>query len=128
MRDNDSILLESIYLSICENFDWDTLKFKYSEDDSDRRLDFFNKQGAVGYIVWEKDGGEVSSLFVGEKMRRLGVATFMWETATELSEKNSYDQPEHSSRRSEAGDGFAQSVGGYIPRLTDDVDGWTSRS
>jgi len=54
----------------------------------------------------------------------MGVGTHIWDTAIEWSKENNAELPEHSSRRSFEGDSFAKSVGGYIPRLTDDIDGW----
>lgn len=132
MRDSDTLILENIYSKILEDFDWDTfkweeLKHKYSETcNEERRLDFYNKSGAVGFIIWEIDGGEVSRIYVGDKLRRHGIGTYIWETATEMSEENGWDVPEHSSSRTEEGDAFARSIGGYIPRLVDDVYGWSS--
>ena len=127
MRDSDTIILENIYKDILsEQFDWDSLKYNYSEDMDSHRLDFFNNSGAVGHISWDKDDGELDSIYVGDKMRRLGIGTHMWDVATELSEEKGYELPQHSSKRSKSGEGFAQSIGGHIPSLTDDVDGWSS--
>jgi GNAT superfamily N-acetyltransferase len=125
MKDQDQILLENLYQ---ENvmFDWDSLKYKHKEDENYNRLDFFNRNGAVGYIEWSKDDGEIDKIFVGDPYRRLGVGTYIWETATDWAKENNQPEPEHSSRRSYEGEQFAQHVGGYIPRLTDDIDGWSS--
>ena len=114
---------------IKESFDWDNLKYQYSspENYNLHRLDFFNKQGAVGYIEWDKDDGETEKIYVGEPYRRKGIASHIWEVATEWANANKQLPPEHSSRRSESGEAFAQSVGGYIPRLNDDIDGWSSK-
>jgi GNAT superfamily N-acetyltransferase len=133
MRDNDTLFLEKLYLkTIQENsknlkMDWDTLKFNHSENNDHNRLDFFNKNGAVGYIEWSKDDGEIEKIFVGEPYRRKGVGTYIWEIAVDWAKENDQPEPEHSSRRSYDGEMFAQSIGGYIPNLTDDIDGWTSR-
>ena len=114
---------------IKESFDWDNLKYQYSspENYNLHRLDFFNKQGAVGYIEWDKDDGETEKIYVGEPYRRKGIASHIWEVATEWANDNKQLPPEHSSRRSESGEAFAQSVGGYIPNLKDDIDGWSSK-
>ena len=129
MKDKDTILLENAYnIIIRDSFDWDLLKHKVSTDEYGmHRIDLFNNFGAVGYLEWEEDG-EVNKIYIGDKLRRKGLGTYLWDLATELSEKEGWQPPEHSSRRTEAGDAFAQSIGGYIPRLTDDIDGWTSRS
>ena len=70
---------------IKESFDWDNLKYQYSspENYNLHRLDFFNKQGAVGYIEWDKDDGETEKIYVGEPYRRKGIASHIWEVATE---------------------------------------------
>jgi hypothetical protein len=80
----------------------------------------------LGYIEWSVDDGVVEKIFVGRDMRRQGLATYLWELATEMSENNGLESPEHSSRRTKEGDSFARSIGGYIPHLDDDVDGWSS--
>jgi GNAT superfamily N-acetyltransferase len=121
---NDVKLIWEAYTA---SFDWDKLNYKHSEDESYNRLDFYNNHGAVGYIEWSKDDGKVDKIYVGEPYRRKGVATYIWETATEWAEKNNQLAPEHSSRRSYEGEQLAQRIGGYIPRLTDDIDGWSSR-
>lgn len=109
-------------------FDWDGLKQKYtlSEDDNTHKISLSNNAGAVGYIEWDIDDGEVQKIFVGTPYRRLGVATHLWELANEWAEANGATPPEHSSRRTKEGDAFANSIGGRIPDLTDDVDGWAS--
>lgn len=109
--------------------DWDTLRYKYSVDaNGDARLDFFDKTGAVGYLIWSLDDGEVEKIYVGDKCRRKGLGTHMWNTAVEYSKQNNIPEPEHSSRRSYEGEMFAQSIGGYVPRLTDDITGWSGRN
>ena len=107
--------------------DWNSLDYKYIVDSNgDNRIDFFDRTGAVGYIIWNMDDGEVEKIYVGEKCRRKGLGRHIWETATEYSEKNGLVAPEHSSRRSYLGDVFAKGIGGYVPRLTDDIDGWSN--
>ena len=110
-------------------FDWDSLRASHStnSDTGIHEIALANASGAVGYLRWDADDGEVTQLFVGEPYRRLGLATHMWELATDWARENGLAEPEHSSRRTEEGDRFASSIGGYIPRLTDDVDGWSSR-
>ena len=110
-----------------EPFDWDSLNYRYSSTEDEHRIDLSNNSGAVGFIVWNIDGGEVERFHVGDKIRRLGIGTHLWELATEYSEEHGFDPPAHSDRRTQEGDAFAQSVGGHIPNLKDDVDGWSSR-
>ena len=114
---------------LLESVDWDNLKYVYSEDvENDcRRITIVQSSGQVGYIEWSMDDGEVVKIYVSDKLRRKGVASHLWEYATDYSENHNYAPPEHSSRRSYEGEMFAQSVGGHVPRLTDDIDGWSSR-
>lgn len=107
--------------------DFASLKPRYSYSDGSHRIDISNSSGAVGYIEWDEDGGEVSKIFVGDKLRRQGIGTYLWELATEWAEQNQADPPEHSDRRSRDGDEFAKAIGGHIPPLRDDVDGWSTR-
>jgi GNAT superfamily N-acetyltransferase len=115
------------FFALLENSD--DLRYQYSspENYNLHRLDFFNKNGAVGYIEWDKDDGEVEKIYVGDKLRRQGFGTHIWETAVEWAKTHNQLPPEHSSRRSKEGEAFAQHIGGYIPRLTDDIDGWSSQ-
>jgi len=129
LKDNQFNEWVEYYNILTENHDdfWNTLKYKHESSDDNNKLVFFNKKGAVGYIEWSKDDGEVEKIYVGEPYRRMGVGTHIWDTAIEWSKENNAELPEHSSRRSFEGDSFAKSVGGYIPRLTDDIDGWSQR-
>jgi|694.fasta_scaffold08330_11 GNAT superfamily N-acetyltransferase len=109
--------------------DWETLNFKYSHDENfyTHNLNFFDKRGPVGYIVWDDDTGETKEIFVAPKYRQQGLGKYIWDEATEFAQQNGYQEPTHSSRRTLLGDKFARSIGGHIPDLDDDVDGWSSR-
>jgi hypothetical protein len=108
--------------------DWHTLNHKYTIDPyGDNRMDFFDRKGAVGFITWSMDDGEVEKIHVGDKCRRKGLGRHIWNTSTEYSEDNRLPTPKHSSRRSYLGDEFAKGIGGHIPSLTDDIDGWSSQ-
>lgn len=117
------------WMRLCEANDLYPLKDKYSfnENYNVHRIDVFNNSGAVGYIEWDIDSGEVEKIFVGTPYRRKGVGTTLWELATDWSERNGAEPPAHSSRRSADGEAFAQAIGGHIPDLTDDIDGWSRR-
>lgn len=101
------------------------MKSKYSNDNGSHKIRVFNNSGAVGYIEWDEDDGEIDKVFVGEPYRRLGVGTHLWNLAVKWAEENGAVEPEHSSKRSFAGNEFAKSIGGHLPRITDDVDGWS---
>ena len=119
----------SLYKLISENFDWNDIRSQYRFMDNDQchRIDIMNGSGAMGYIEWDADDGEVNKIYVGDKLRRQGLGTHLWELADDYSKANSLIRPEHSSKRTYDGEQFAQAIGGYIPRLTDDIDGWTSK-
>lgn len=106
-------------------FNWDDVREKYSSTDDLHRIDVINKSGAVGYIEWDKSNGEVEKIYVGRPYRRLGIATHLWELAVDWAKEHNELEPEHSSRRTKEGDAFARSIGGRIPHLTDDIDGWS---
>lgn len=121
---NDEQLIWEAYNEIA--FDWDSLNFKHSEDETHNRLDFYNKSGAVGFIEWSKDDGEVDKIHVGKPYRRKGIGTHIWETAVDWANENDQIEPQHSSRRSYEGEQFAKNIGGYLPKLKDDITGWSN--
>lgn len=59
--------------------------------------------------------------------KKKGLGRHIWNTTTEYAEDNHLTPPKHSSRRSYLGDVFAKGIGGHIPNLTDDVDGWSNQ-
>lgn len=103
------------------------LQFKYSFTPPDEHeIMAFGDKGQVGRLLWADDDGEITHLHVGEPVRRHGVATDMWHAAHSEAEERGITPPEHSSRRTQDGDAWAQAVGGDVPELSDDVDGWSS--
>jgi hypothetical protein len=54
----------------------------------------------------------------------MGMATEMWNHANRVADaaKGNVPHPEHSSSRTDAGDAWAKSVGGYIPPNTMDKE------
>lgn len=120
--------------------DWDAIKVKIDDDydydeDEDYNLGADNEitittigpSGQYGYITWDRYDGEILRLFVGTPYRRMGMGTYLYELAQKYADEKGCAEPEHSSRRSEAGDAWANAVGGYVPDLTDDIDGWSQR-
>jgi GNAT superfamily N-acetyltransferase len=121
------ISFKQFLLDDTNKIDFNDLKSKYTASDDTHRIDVFNSSGAVGYIEWGNEDGEIEKVFVGRPYRRQGVGTHLWDLAVEWAMKNNAVEPEHSSGRSKEGDAFARSIGGYIPDLTDDIDGWSRR-
>jgi GNAT superfamily N-acetyltransferase len=107
------------------------LQFKYSNRANpmfpeEHEITAISDSGQVGRLIWDAEDGEVSHLHVGEPVRRKGIATSMWQTAHEEAESRGITPPAHSSSRTRAGDSWARAVGGHVPDLIDDVDGWSS--
>jgi hypothetical protein len=77
----------------------------------------------VGYLLW-RNSGSVDEVSVSEPKRRMGMATEMWNHANRVADaaKGNVPHPEHSSSRTDAGDAWAKSVGGYIPPNTMDKE------
>lgn len=60
---------------------------------------------------------EVTHLSVPEGARRQGVATSLWSEGQRLAGENAkIPAPKHSADRTNAGDAWARSVGGKLPR------------
>lgn len=69
----------------------------------------------VGRMTWNPSG--VQSLDVPHELQRKGIATALWGEGQRLaSEKSRVAKPKHSADRTNAGDAWAKSVGGSLPR------------
>jgi len=73
----------------------------------------------IGHLQWsgEEWGGRIWDVGVHEEHQRRGLGTAMYQHAKEIA-KNSGGRitpPEHSDARTEAGDAWAQKVGGNLP-------------
>lgn len=60
-------------------------------------------------LQWEVLTGEVVWIGVNADSQRQGIATALWHAA------GAYGEIHHSSWRSDSGDAFARSVGGFLP-------------
>lgn len=71
----------------------------------------------LGYMEWGGDGaepaGEIGRVFVNKDNRGSGIGAALYHEA--LSNKKVKLKPEHSSRRTDAGDAWARRVGGELP-------------
>jgi len=73
----------------------------------------------VGAMHWRKkrsggeNAGQVDWVEVDPSFRRLGIGKQMWDHAHELGLRPA---PKHSPERTDAGDAWAKSVGGRVPR------------
>lgn len=69
----------------------------------------------VGDLLWNRTG--IHNISVAADQQRRGVATGMYRHAQELAQEHKkIPQPKHSSDRTTAGDAWARSVGGRLPR------------
>lgn len=65
----------------------------------------------IGSMTWHPTSHEVTAVHVDERFQRQGVASEMWRFGQELRPR-----PKHSPDRTNAGDAWARSVGGRLPR------------
>lgn len=69
----------------------------------------------LGSMYWNAKG--IVNVNVGEQHQRKGVATAMWNEGQRLASENArIPKPKHSPDRTTAGDAWARSVGGRLPR------------
>lgn len=88
------------------------IKFKPAPEDADmenHKIIAQHKGRKVGEMQWDIGTGEVQGITVKPTHQRKGLATAMWNHAQEISGNNVV----HSAVRSESGDAWAQSVGGW---------------
>lgn len=77
----------------------------------------------VGYLEWlgspKDDFNHVQDIHVDPNMRRQGIATGMWKHAHYISTQfDNVAPPSHHTQRTDEGDAWAKSVGGYRPTRT----------
>jgi hypothetical protein len=65
----------------------------------------------VAQMTWHPETHAVTGITVDPEDRRKGIATAMWKMGQEVQPK-----PVHSADRTKAGDAWARSVGGRLPR------------
>jgi hypothetical protein len=98
------------------------VQFQYDQPDlgessvTHRVLAFAGPTGSnVGSMLWNAKG--IRNITVAPDQQRRGVATAMWNEGHRLAaESKSVPQPKHSDDRTKAGDAWARSVGGRLPR------------
>jgi GNAT superfamily N-acetyltransferase len=77
----------------------------------------------VGSLEWHPKTGRVMGVEVDSEHRRKGIGTQMWFQAIQAaSNSRRIKKPIHSAERTDAGDKWAKTVGGTVPRRTH-VDG-----
>jgi hypothetical protein len=69
----------------------------------------------AGTMLWSAKG--VRNIGTDADLQRRGVATAMWQEGHRLAAENArIPKPKHSPERTAAGDAWARSVGGRLPR------------
>ena len=100
-----------------------SLQFRYSQPDLGESFTTHQvtalagpTASPVGTMLWTGKHG-VRNIGVDAQHQRRGVATAMWNEGHRLaSENQQIPQPRHSPDRTKAGDAWARSVGGRLPR------------
>jgi len=68
-------------------------------------------------LYWHPKTGEIANIGVPSDQQRRGVATQMWNEAHRIAgETRGVRPPRHSPDRTAAGDAWARSLGGRLPR------------
>lgn len=69
----------------------------------------------IGHLRWNRH--EIGDVDVHEDFQRQGIATTLWHHANMVAENEPrVPRPKHSADRTDAGDAWARSVGGRLPR------------
>lgn len=71
----------------------------------------------IGLLSWHPKSGRVMEVNVDASYRRQGIASRMWDEAHRAAARSTrVVRPMHSDDRTDAGDAWARSVGGTLPR------------
>lgn len=65
----------------------------------------------VGHLTWHPQTHKITGLNVDPDEQRKGIATAMWKMGQSIRPR-----PQHSADRTRAGEAWAKSVGGRLPR------------
>jgi hypothetical protein len=99
------------------------IKYQYDEGGFGvpHRINARQGYSTVGFLEW--NGGtddkynHVQDVYVRPDMQRKGIATKMWKHAEHISNQfDTVEPPKHSTHRTPAGDAWAKSVGGPLPK------------
>lgn len=67
-------------------------------------------------MSWHHKTGEVRGVYTAPEHQRQGIASSLWNEGQRLSSERGVKSPRHSADRTTAGDAWARSVGGRVPR------------
>lgn len=95
-----------------------TLRFQREEDTDPPVFELSAHDGEgnkIGHLRWNRR--EIGDVDVHEDFQGRGIATSMYRHAQSLAQQTkSIPTPKHSPDRTDAGDAWARSVGGRLPR------------
>jgi GNAT superfamily N-acetyltransferase len=79
------------------------------------------EHGDVGHFYWHPRTGKIKDVLVHGEHQGKGIATQMYAVAQQVaSTTKGVPAPQHSQNRTDAGDAWANSVGGTLPRRKKD--------
>lgn len=71
----------------------------------------------IGSISWHHKTGEVRGVYVQKEHQRKGIGTALWHQAGAVAgTTRGVTTPKHSADRTDAGDAWAHSLGGRLPK------------
>lgn len=70
----------------------------------------------IASMSWHHKTGEVRGVYTAKEHQRQGIASSLWQEGHRLANEQRVSTPRHSPQRTNAGDAWARSVGGRLPR------------
>jgi len=70
----------------------------------------------ISSLSWHHKTGEIRGVYTTPELQRQGVASSLFSEAQSIAGQRGVSVPKHSSDRTTAGDAWARSVGGRLPR------------
>lgn len=81
------------------------------------KVEAYDDSDWAGELKWHPQTGEIKNLFVEANLRRQGIGTDLWKEANRIAQtEKGVVPPKHSPDRTDAGDAWAKSVGGALPK------------
>jgi GNAT superfamily N-acetyltransferase len=78
----------------CPDLALSKTRYSATHDGHGHRIDLSDASGALGFIEWDGDDGEVVRIYVGDKIRRCGVGAHLWQCAEEWAQENGAEAPQ----------------------------------
>jgi len=70
----------------------------------------------IASMSWHHKTGEIRGVYTAKEHQRQGIASSLYSEGQSLSGQRGVPAPKHSADRTDAGDAWAKSVGGRLPR------------